>query len=169
MLHITVPMWFLRILETFTFIRYLFSLSLILLILLLILLLAPLILSFNLLINFFSRPKPIRKHLQRRWLKKIRSGQKTYEGRLYRNKWETLETGDKLTFFSDDENEVTVVIEGIQCYPDFGRAYEAHPDTLLPSRKVTSTEKAMDVYREWYSDEEVMEYGVVVFEISMIN
>jgi ASC-1-like (ASCH) protein len=147
--------------KIFGFVRYLFAL-------ITTLLLAPIIFPLHLISIAFCLSKPTRAHIDGRWMKKILNGQKTHEGRLCKGRWEFMISGYKLVLYSDDY-EVKVLVETVQHYTDFGSAYEAHPDTLLPSRKVTSVEEAEDVYREWYSDEDVKEYGVVVFGISVDN
>jgi ASC-1-like (ASCH) protein len=137
-------------------------------VLLLILVPLPTLVLLHLISLIFSTPKPLRKRVSEKWLEKIASGQKTHEGRLYRDEWEYVKSGDRLVLFSDTR-EVTVSVEEIQYYRNFEMAYSAHPETLLPSDDVKSSFDAIEVYREWYSDDELRECGVVVFKVAVVN
>lgn len=98
--------------------------------------------------------------IQEPHLRHILEGEKTVEGRLDRGKWSDMEPGDTLHIHAKGSNilhdyTIVQVVHAV----NFQELYNIFEDALLP--KVTDCEDAADVYREWFSDAEVKEHGVV--------
>lgn len=99
----------------------------------------------------------------------IRSGQKTYELRLYDEKRQLVQVNDEIEFSCIDGNETPFVVKVIALhrFKDFGELYAA-----LPLLKCGYTEETLDAaspedMNQYYSVEEQVRYGVVGIENSI--
>ena len=84
--------------------------------------------------------------LRKRWFDTVKNGNKTIEGRLYRNQCQLMKTGDTITFinekFSQDEipDKITTVIESLIIADSFSELYSLYGDHLLPRECLTEEE-----------------------------
>lgn len=105
------------------------------------------------------------------WLDWIENGIKIYEGRLNKGDWSNMKIGDVIVFSSNDQNiEKTIAVEivNIKKYDTFGDAFRKHGCQLVPISDISSF--AVDkLYSQYFSDEDVKRYGVLVFKIHVID
>jgi ASC-1-like (ASCH) protein len=84
--------------------------------------------------------------LRKRWFDAIKNGNKTIEGRLYRNQCQIMKPGDTITFinekFSQDEipDKIMTVIESLIIADSFSELYSLYEDQLLPRECLTEEE-----------------------------
>lgn len=97
--------------------------------------------------------------LQEPWFSLIKSGRKTCEGRLYRDKWMNIGVNDTIIFKCGD-NKIKTRVISVRYFDDFYAAYAAFGDSLLPDSNV-------GIYDGIYTNEEIGQHGVVVFSITL--
>lgn len=102
---------------------------------------------------------------------KIRSGQKTFELRLYDEKRQQLRVNDEIEFTCIDsyETPITVQILSLRLFKNFAELYDTLP--LLQCGYTEETIKGADPddMNQYYSVEEQARYGVVGIEIKVID
>ena len=101
----------------------------------------------------------------------IRSGQKTYELRLYDEKRQRVQVNDEIEFSCLDGNETPFVVRviALHLFKNFEELYTALP--LLEcgyTRETIDTAKPEDM-NQYYSDEEQARYRVVGIEIRIAD
>lgn len=99
----------------------------------------------------------------------IRSGQKTYELRLYDEKRQRVQVNDEIEFSCLDRNETSFVVRviALHLFKNFGELY-----TTLPLLKCGYTKETIDAaspedMNQYYSVEEQTQYGVVGIEVKL--
>ncbi len=107
----------------------------------------------------------LKKHVDSRWLRFIKTGEKKYEGRLLKNDWVDVEPGDNIVFFNDDI-EVDVVVRERLTFRSFEDAYDQLGERLLPG--VKTSEEAADIYRQYFNTLDVERFGVIVIRFDLI-
>lgn len=103
-------------------------------------------------------------------LKKIRSGEKTIELRLYDEKRKQVSIGDKIQFVnSENPNDtLTVSVKNLYVFESFAALYKNLPLLKCGYTEYdinTATPSDMDLY---YSKEKQKQYGVIGIEISLL-
>lgn len=108
-------------------------------------------------------------HLQPIYFDLIKSGEKTLEGRLFKNDKRNYNIGDVLTFYREPENKNTInaIILDKFRFDNFDEMAENLKKEDLGFSNSTKQEM-IDVYRGIYSKENEKKYGVVVFKIKVI-
>lgn len=102
-------------------------------------------------------------NLQHKWFDYIVSGQKTYEARVNRDKWTTINVNDTIEFTCiGEESKCTVKVIGIIHFDSFSSACSRLGNDLLPSGEDES------VYRNIYFGSEIG-IGVIVYQIKLIK
>ena len=103
-------------------------------------------------------------------MKKIRSGVKTIELRLFDEKRRAVSVGDRITFVNTENaaDTLTVKVENLYVFASFDELYQNLP--LLSCGYTedevdTASPRDMDAY---YSKEKQAQYGVVGIEISVL-
>jgi ASC-1-like (ASCH) protein len=93
----------------------------------------------------------------------LADGTKTVEGRLYDEKRKKIFPGDRLIIRKRDldSTEIYFKVIGIHLFKDFEAMYEHFGAKLLP----TLPFRAMDVYKEYFTKEEIEKFGVVGIEV----
>lgn len=99
----------------------------------------------------------------------IRSGQKTYELRLFDEKRQKLQVGDEIEFscFERDEKPFMVEVVALHRFKDFGGLYAALPLLKCVYTKETLDAASPEDMNQYYSVEEQTRYEVVRIEIKL--
>lgn len=98
------------------------------------------------------------------WFDWIQGGVKRYEGRLFKGDWAALKTGDTIVFVCPLNRELSCTVVGLLRFSSFREAFEVLGSELVPIPGVNS-EQVASIYREFYSDAEVEQYGVVAVKV----
>ncbi len=95
----------------------------------------------------------------------IKNGQKTIEGRLRKGLYQNIKVGDHIVVCNEDETDkVEVVVKRVKNYDSFAElAMNEDLSRLLPN--VNTTNEAVEIYREFYTEGQEKEFGVVAIEI----
>lgn len=101
------------------------------------------------------------------WLSWIMTGEKKFEGRLYRGDWKKLKLLDKVLFVNGNI-KVGVMIVGLLYYTDFVSAYHDMHSSLIPG-PWRPDEEVHALYNRYFTDEEVQENGVVLLKLKVIE
>ena len=89
----------------------------------------------------------------------LHNGQKTVEGRLYREDWKKMKVGDTIIWFSNPNGfQGSFEIIGLYKCPDFSSLYRLFGKQLLPNEDPC-------IYRSLYSKEEEKAFGVIGVEV----
>lgn len=106
---------------------------------------------------------PIRIHnhnLDLRWLRKIKKGEKTIEGRLFRGRFKNINEGDVIIW----NRTLGTIVKRVKVYKSFRQLLEQENiDRILPG--VDDVEEGLNVYRKYYSEHDEENLGVVAFEL----
>ena len=99
----------------------------------------------------------------------IRSGQKTYELRLYDEKRHMVQVNDEIEFSCLDGNEAPIVVQviALHLFNNFGELYAALPLLKCGYTKETIDTAGPEDMNQYYSVEEQARYGVVGIEIKL--
>ena len=109
----------------------------------------------------------VRKHIARPYYEQIEGGGKTVEGRVCRDFWGTVNVGQLINFWTNDDLAGYLVeVVALHKAKDFGELYTKFGHQLLPG--VETAEDATTVYRKWFSDQEVATHGVVGVELRVV-
>ncbi len=106
------------------------------------------------------------KNIQEPWLSEIICGKKVYEGLLRKGFWSKLKKGDRFIAYSE-KNEVTLEVTEVILFPDFCEAWNHLGDKLIP-RKAITEKYVNDMYSEYYSDEDIKQYGVIAIGVTIV-
>lgn len=99
----------------------------------------------------------------------IRSGQKTYELRLYDEKCQRVQVNDEIEFSCLDGNETPFVVRviALHFFKNFGELYAALPLLKCGYTKETIDSASPEDMNQYYSIEEQARFGVVGIEIQL--
>lgn len=107
-------------------------------------------------------------HLQPRYFDLIKNGEKTLEGRLYKNEKREYKIGDILTFYKNDsEQYIKAIILDLYKFNDFDQMAENLNKVDL-GFKNSSKEEMIETYRKIYSINDEKKFGVLVVKIKLI-
>lgn len=100
--------------------------------------------------------------------KKIASGAKVIESRLYDEKRQSINIGDKIEFSENDhpENIARTQVIGLLRYQTFKELFADHEPSLFGEE---SCEFLLNQIKHFYSDEDEQEFGVVGIRIALID
>lgn len=101
----------------------------------------------------------------------IKSGKKTYEGRLKIKIGEWgLHIGQYIKFVSNDsygDNAYVIVqITELLIYPNFGAAFDELGEKLIPDK---TREEVVELYDKLYSRDAINHFGVVAIGIKVVG
>lgn len=103
------------------------------------------------------------------YLDQIRSGRKTYEGRLASkiDEW-GLELGQFIKFYDEHNSDISVVVKVISLtkFPDFGTAFDEFGDKLIPDK---TRNEVVQIYNDIYSPDLIRDIGVVIIDLELIQ
>ena len=95
------------------------------------------------------------------WLDWIESGIKTYEGRLNKEVWSKLRIGDHLILHTNDKaKEVEIIVTELRYYKDFAEAFNDLGAKLIPIKDAT-VDSVKKLYNQFFTDDDIVKYGVV--------
>ena len=98
------------------------------------------------------------------WHTMIEKGEKTIEGRLHEGRYAELKVGDKIAIFPETTPFFIVkTIVNLHIYDSFSSLLERHLAQTLPG--VRDVASGVEVYRQFYKQDEERRYGVVGIEI----
>lgn len=118
------------------------------------------------------KTKSLVKHMDNKWLDYVRKGIKTFEGRINTGDWVNVRSGDHIKFY-DQYGIQSVKILSIKHYIYFSNMWDDLGDRLLPG--VKNRQHALNIYKNiylhgvGYTEEEMIEKGVVAFEIVCVD
>jgi ASC-1-like (ASCH) protein len=99
-------------------------------------------------------------NVDERWFKYILDGTKTIEGRLNKNKFKLMRNGDIIIFNGIIKKEVI----SVRYYNSFEEyLINEGIDKCLP--EVVDINDGINIYREFYSFEDEIKYGIVAIEL----
>lgn len=107
-----------------------------------------------------------KKYLDEPFFSQIANGEKSSELNIQKSIFAGLNLGDSLTFFNDNDNEMTVVIENIRRYDNFETALKTELNNLLPGYDYKT---GLNLYKTYYpnkSDED--KYGVIIIDFKKL-
>ena len=101
----------------------------------------------------------------------IRSGQKTFELRLYDEKRQLVQVDDEIEFSCLDGNETPFVVRviALHLFKNFGELYAALPLLKCGYTEETIGAASPEDMNQYYSVEEQARYGVVGIEIRIVD
>jgi ASC-1-like (ASCH) protein len=113
--------------------------------------------------------KIYRNHRFEPWFGYLKSGQKTIEGRIKRGKYARIKAGDQIEVNNENESEkVLVEVIRMKNYPTFKDMLAREPiGRLLPG--VSGIDEGLSIYREFYSQDEEIKFGVVAIEVKLLS
>lgn len=99
---------------------------------------------------------------------KIASGQKVIESRLYDEKRQQINIGDTIEFSENDnpENTAKTIVKGLLRYSTFKELFADHDPSLFGEE---SKEFLLNQIKQFYSDEDEQNYGVVGVRLELID
>lgn len=98
------------------------------------------------------------------WHTMIEKGEKTIEGRLHEGRYAELKVGDKIAIFPETTPFFIVkTIVNLHIYDSFSSLLERHLAQTLPG--VRDVASGVEVYRQFFSQDDERRYGVVGIEI----
>ena len=98
----------------------------------------------------------------------IASGKKVIESRLFDEKRQQIAIGDQIVFSENDkpENSVTTVVKGLLLYQTFKELFADHEPFLFGEE---SHDFLLTQIKQFYSDEDEEEYGVVGIRLELLD
>jgi ASC-1-like (ASCH) protein len=108
----------------------------------------------------------ITKQVQEPYFSYIKSGQKIYEGRLYKD--DEYSVGDAIQFCCDNDSCMVRIVEILRFASFVDAMRVVGVKSVLPDKFGCSEEEAVIVYRRFYEESAEMERGVVLLRILLI-
>ncbi|HBD06466.1 MAG TPA: hypothetical protein DCY93_03545 [Firmicutes bacterium] len=107
--------------------------------------------------------------IKEKFIQSIREGRKLHEYRLGTPERRRIKTGDVLVLISNQnkDNFVKVLVESIEEYPSWDEALAGYWKNDFPG--FNSIEDIKTECGRFYQRDEVREYGIIVFKISVFN
>lgn len=100
----------------------------------------------------------------------IRSGQKTFELRLFDEKRQLLRVNDEIEFSCIDSNEAPIIVQilSLQVFKSFAEPYNNLPLLQCGYTEETISDATPNDMNQYYNVEKQEKYGVVGIEIKVI-
>lgn len=100
--------------------------------------------------------------------KKIASGTKVIESRLFDEKRQQIKIGDQIIFSENDnpENGVTTKVVGLLRYQTFKELFADHDPSLFGEN---NRDFLLSQIKQFYSDEDEQKYGVVAIRLKVVD
>lgn len=98
----------------------------------------------------------------------IASGKKVIESRLFDEKRQMITIGDQIVFSENDkpENNVITVVKGLLRYKTFKELFADYEPSLFGEE---SRDFLLTQIKQFYSDEDEQEYGVIGIRVELIG
>jgi len=99
----------------------------------------------------------------------LKNGQKTIEGRIKKELYGLIKTGDHIIVSNKEESDsIEVVVKRLQSYPSVRSMLETEPfKKLIPNAE--NIEQCIEIYEKFYSPSQEKEFGVVAIEVEKVN
>jgi ASC-1-like (ASCH) protein len=96
-----------------------------------------------------------------KYFQQLVSGEKTYEGRVRKEKWQSISVGDLLVVSNLDkpEQKASFRVVSLEFANDFKELYEKLTTRLLPDYSPYTSAEAL--YGSIYTEAQIKEHGVV--------
>lgn len=109
-------------------------------------------------------------HLKDEPFRKIESGTKTVELRLYDNKRRLIDVGDDIIFInlSNDSERLAARVKALYRYPSFEDFFSDIAPEKCGFKNGESVEEAAASMQKYYSKEQILHYGVLGIKIDLI-
>lgn len=100
--------------------------------------------------------------------KKISSGEKVIESRLYDEKRRQIKIGDEIEFSvnEDSDTKTRTCVKGLLLYKSFSELFADHNPSLFGEE---SRDFLLSQIKQFYSDDDEVKYGVVGIRIELID
>lgn len=106
-------------------------------------------------------------HLSEPWFTEIKEGRKTIEGRKNKGRFASMKVGEIIKFYNEDES-FCCMIKNIKMYDSFREMLECEGlSKCLPI--VNNINDGVNVYYQYYTEEDEKMYGVLGIEMELIN
>lgn len=103
----------------------------------------------------------MKKHLEERWLKAVKTRMKTVEGRIKKGDWEHVKVGDKIIFYGNIQDEYysrEVTVTNTKEFKTFEAMYEHYEERLLPG--CSDLSEAKRIYQKIYGDADIIKIAI---------
>ncbi len=104
-------------------------------------------------------------NLSEPYFTQVYNGAKTFECRLYRDKWKTVQSGHMYQVRCKDNVPYLIKIISVVSLESFKAAYVMYGNYLLPNERM---KPPWERYYTWYSPADEATYGVVVLELQVL-
>lgn len=105
------------------------------------------------------------KHVSEPWFSQIAGSVKSVEGRLCKGDFAHLSEGDTIVWVNEDfgfKRTVRTTVKYVRTYPNFRKYLQTEGlDATLPAHGVTSINKGVKVYRQFFDQQMEKTYGVL--------
>ena len=111
-----------------------------------------------------------KKSLREPWFTLIKLGIKKYEGRLYVDIWKDIKIGDTIIFTNKDigERVITVKIKSIQIFKSLIDMFNTI-DIIYILPGFNNIDDGYNLYHKYYTKDDEKKYGMVLYEIEIIE
>lgn len=114
----------------------------------------------------------ITKNVGEPWFTQIASKKKTIEGRLSKGDFAELARGDQVTWTNNDmgfKRSVKTEVVRVTEYPTFRKYLMAEKlANTLPSHGISTVDKGVKVYRQFYDKSVEKEHGVLAIQVKVL-
>jgi len=110
-------------------------------------------------------------HLKDEPFKKIESGTKTVELRLFDNKRRLLDVGDNIIFInlSNDSERLAARVKALYRYASFEELFSDIAPEKCGFQNGETIEAAVESMHKYYSEKQILHYGVLGIKIGLIH
>lgn len=103
------------------------------------------------------------------WFNLVKSGQKTIEGRLKKNKFATIKPNDNWVIFNHDKSEHFFVrIDKVISYTSF-EEYLSQEGLKRTLPNVRTIVEGVEICRQYYTEEQETTYGIIAIHLEKNN
>jgi ASC-1-like (ASCH) protein len=103
-------------------------------------------------------------HVQQKYYDFIKSGKKTIEGRLAKDKYRLVKVGDEIVFENDTKEELRKKVVGLYVFSTFRDAFQML-DYRLAIPDAQSIDEAVAIYEQFYTLEEQKTNNVIFIQL----
>lgn len=112
-----------------------------------------------------------RKEISAPWLQILedQNQTKTFEGRLNRGFWKNVTVGEKFIGYDNSSLEVTFEVISKQIYAGAGAAWSELGEKLIPVSYGGSVEEIDELYKKFYTQDQMDKCGFVAVEVKVVE
>lgn len=109
----------------------------------------------------------ITKHVEEPWFSFIKNGKKSIEGRLNKGSFQNL-IKDDIVIWKNNNKSFKTKIVSIHHHKNFTTMIKQHRlKNVLPGVKTIAD--GLNIYSQYYSNTDVLKYGVLAIKVKVIN